>query len=87
MLFLSNPSSRLNELDIGNNALQDSGVELICAGLQSQQSSLMSLRSGFEIFFFVFAYDLHHTPEKMKKMMLPSNSRHGHQHGLIKSFP
>lgn len=52
MLFLSNPSSRLNELDIGNNALQDSGVELICAGLQSQQSSLMSLRSGFEIFFF-----------------------------------
>lgn len=51
MLFLSNPSSRLNELDIGNNALQDSGVELICAGLQSQQSSLMSLRSGFEIFF------------------------------------
>uniref|UniRef100_A0A3P8VBB2 NACHT, LRR and PYD domains-containing protein 3-like n=1 Tax=Cynoglossus semilaevis TaxID=244447 RepID=A0A3P8VBB2_CYNSE len=50
MLFLSNPSSRLNELDIGNNALQDSGVELICAGLQSQQSSLMSLRlSGCRI--------------------------------------
>ena len=47
---LSSQASSLKELDVGNNLLQDSGVEVLCAGLQSPCCSLTSLRSEFYLF-------------------------------------
>ncbi|XP_028254265.1 NACHT, LRR and PYD domains-containing protein 12-like, partial [Parambassis ranga] len=41
---LSSQSSSLRELDLNNNDLQDSGVKLLCAGLESAHCVLKSLR-------------------------------------------
>uniref|UniRef100_A0A3B3CJR3 NACHT domain-containing protein n=1 Tax=Oryzias melastigma TaxID=30732 RepID=A0A3B3CJR3_ORYME len=44
---LSSQSSKLKDLDLSNNKLQDSGVELLSAGLESQHCKLEILRSVF----------------------------------------
>lgn len=41
---LSSQSSSLRELDLTNNSLKDSGMSLLCAGLENPQCQLVKLR-------------------------------------------
>uniref|UniRef100_A0A673G5A3 NACHT domain-containing protein n=1 Tax=Sinocyclocheilus rhinocerous TaxID=307959 RepID=A0A673G5A3_9TELE len=45
--FVLQSSNSLRELDLSNNHLQHSGVELFCAGLKSSNCQLNTLRFGF----------------------------------------
>uniref|UniRef100_A0AAZ1XQI1 NACHT domain-containing protein n=1 Tax=Oreochromis aureus TaxID=47969 RepID=A0AAZ1XQI1_OREAU len=47
---LSSQSSRLTELDLGNNNLQDSGLKLLFSAVESPKCTLGILRSGFSLF-------------------------------------
>uniref|UniRef100_A0AAZ1Y0W6 NACHT domain-containing protein n=1 Tax=Oreochromis aureus TaxID=47969 RepID=A0AAZ1Y0W6_OREAU len=53
---LSSQSSTLRELDLSNNNLQETGVELLSDALQSPNSTLESLRSDQKIFYFSSNY-------------------------------
>ncbi|XP_062861068.1 NACHT, LRR and PYD domains-containing protein 12-like [Trichomycterus rosablanca] len=44
LLTILNSESNLTEVDLSNNDLQDSGVELVCAGLKNQNCKLEILR-------------------------------------------
>lgn len=49
--FLSSPSSCLKELDLGMNMLQDSGVIVFSAALESPHCKLETLRSALLLCF------------------------------------